>query len=244
MMVIFVFFITHWYLSLFFQTFFLHRYASHNMYKMKPLVEKVFFVLTYIIQGSSFLHPAAYAVLHRRHHQFADTDKDPHSPKVIKNIFAFQKRTFIEYRNLVFQFQKNEITARNVPRWAFLENLAESTVVRGIFILFYSAIYFTYAPSPWFYLLIPVHALMGPIHGFIVNWFGHLVGYRNFNEQDDNSKNTLPVDVLMMGELYQNNHHKSPQKRNFAVRWFEIDLGHLFSDLLLKLNIIQLNKVK
>ena len=30
---------------------------------------------------------------------------------------------------------------------------------------------------------------MGPIHGFIVNWFGHKTGYRNFNELKDNSKN-------------------------------------------------------
>ena len=34
---------------------------------------------------------------------------------------------------------------------------------------------------------------------------------------DDNSKNTLPVDFLMMGELYQNNHHKSPQKVNWGA---------------------------
>ena len=243
-MVIVVFLIGHWYLSLFFQSFFLHRYASHNMFKMNLWVEKVFFLLTFIFQGSSFLHPAAYAVLHRRHHEFADTKKDPHSPHIIKNIFEFQKRTFIVYRDLVSQFQKNEITARNVPRWPFLENLAESMVMRGIFIITYTLIYLVYAPSPWFYLLIPVHILMGPIHGFIVNWFGHLWGYRNFNEQKDNSKNTLPVDVLMMGELYQNNHHKSPQERNFAVRWFEIDLGHLFSALLVKFNIIELNKVK
>ena len=83
---------------------------------------------------------------------------------------------------------------------------------------------------------------MGPIHGFIVNYFGHLVGYRNFKELKDNSKNTLPVDLLMMGELYQNNHHKTPNNRNFSHRWFEIDLGCLFASLLQKLNVIQLNK--
>ena len=46
----------------------------------------------------------------------------------------------------------------------------------------------------------------------------------------------------MMGELYQNNHHKTPNNRNFAHRWFEIDLGCLFASLLQKLNVIQLNK--
>jgi stearoyl-CoA desaturase (delta-9 desaturase) len=52
----------------------------------------------------------------------------------------------------------------------------------------------------------------------------------------------LPVDLLMMGELYQNNHHKTPNNRNFAHRWFEIDLGCLLASFLQKLNVIQLNK--
>ena len=87
-------------------------------------------------------------------------------------------------------------------------------------------------------LLVPIHILMGPLHGFIVNWFGHKSGYRNFKEIPDNSKNTLPLDFLMMGELYQNNHHKMPQKSNFAVRWFEVDLGFTFAYILKKLKII------
>ena len=244
MLVIIIFFIGHWYLSLFFQTFFLHRYASHNMFTMKPWVEKVFFGLTFILQGSSFLHPAAYAVMHRRHHEFADTNKDPHSPKIINNIIEFNKCTFIEYRELVSQFQKNTFDIRNVPRSSLIERLGESLSIRGIFIFIYIAVYITYAPSSWFYILLPIHIFMGPIHGFIVNWFGHLVGYRNFMELADNSKNTLPLDFLMMGELYQNNHHKAPQKRNFAIRWFELDIGHYFSDILLKLNLIQINKAK
>jgi len=114
--------------------------------------------------------------------------------------------------------------------------------VRTLFIFFYISIYWVFAPSPWYFFLIPLHILMGPIHGFIVNWFGHLIGYRNFKELKDNSKNTLPVDLLMMGELYQNNHHKTPNNRNFSHRWFEIDLGCLLASLLQKLNVIQINK--
>ena len=74
---------------------------------------------------------------------------------------------------------------------------------------------------------------MGPFHGFIVNWFGHKIGYRNFNKLKDNSKNTLPVDFLMMGELYQNNHHKYPNNIKFSMKWYEIDFGY-WSTLILK----------
>jgi len=241
-MIIFIILITHWYLSLFLQTFFLHRYASHKLYTMSPTWEKVFFVFTFITQGSSFLNPAAYAIMHRRHHAYADTARDPHSPKYIKNVFEFNKRTFVEYRDLVNQLVHNQIIITDVPRLPTLEKIADSLPVRILFIFFYIGIYWIFSPSFWFLFLIPFHIFMGPIHGFIVNWFGHLIGYRNFKGLKDNSKNTLPVDFLMMGELYQNNHHKAPNNRNFAHRWFEIDLGFLLASLLQKFNIIQLNK--
>ncbi len=71
----------------------------------------------------------------------------------------------------------------------------------------YITIYAVYAQYWWLWLLLPVHFLMSPIHGAIINWFAHKYGYRNF-EVGDTSKNFLPVDFLMMGESYHNNHHK------------------------------------
>ena len=66
---------------------------------------------------------------------------------------------------------------------------------------------------------------MGPIHGLIVNWCGHKYGYRN-KETPDLSTNTLPIDLFLMGELYQNNHHGNPNDIKFAKRWWEIDFGY------------------
>ena len=79
---------------------------------------------------------------------------------------------------------------------------------------------------------------MGPIHGFIVNWFGHKSGYRNFDSLNANSKNTLPLDFLMMGELYQNNHHYKPSNMNFDVKWYEYDFGFLATQFLKRMKII------
>ena len=74
-MAILIFFLAHWYLSLFSQTFFLHRYAAHQMFTMSKGWEKCFYVFTYITQGSSFLSPKAYGIMHRLHHAYADTEK-------------------------------------------------------------------------------------------------------------------------------------------------------------------------
>jgi hypothetical protein len=64
---------------------------------------------------------------------------------------------------------------------------------------------------------------MGPVQGAVVNWAGHKYGYRNFPDEKDQSKNTLIIDFLMLGELFQNNHHKHPMSINFAKKWYEID---------------------
>jgi stearoyl-CoA desaturase (delta-9 desaturase) len=92
-MAILIFFISHWYLSLFAQTFFLHRYAAHKMFTMSPRMEKLFYWLTFIFQGSSFLSTYAYGVMHRLHHAFADTEHDPHSPSFSKNLFDMMWKT-------------------------------------------------------------------------------------------------------------------------------------------------------
>ena len=237
-MVVFIFLFLHWYLSLFFQTVFLHRYASHNMFKLSPIIEKIFFFLTFLFQGSSFLQPAAYGVMHRRHHAFADTPKDPHSPIYNNSILSFNWTTVVEYRRLVEEFKWGERNEKDLPRWPIMERIAESPFTRITFIFLYFLFYLKYSTETWQYSLLSVHILMGPIHGFIVNWFGHKIGYRNFNKLKDNSKNTLPLDILMMGELYQNNHHKYPNNLNFSCKWYEIDFGYWSTRMLRKLRII------
>lgn len=49
---------------------------------------------------------------------------------------------------------------------------------------------------------------MGAVHGAIVNRAGHMIGYIN-HKLDDHSKNTLPLEILTVGELFQNNHHNN-----------------------------------
>ena len=241
-MEILIIFILHWYLSLFVQTFFLHRYASHQMFKMNPVTEKIFFILTWLAQGSSFLHPAAYALMHRKHHEHSDTKKDPHSPKSFNNWISFMNKTRIEYASYTKIVNDEMYKDKSLPRWRFIEKIGDTYTSRVMFGIIYFSLYLIFAPSYWMFLLVPVHILMGPLHGFIVNWFGHKHGYRNFDKLHDNSKNTLFIDFLMLGELYQNNHHRFPTKNNFSFKWYEIDFGYLIVRAFSKLGIITIIK--
>lgn len=242
-MAIIIFFLIHWFMTLFFQTMFLHRYASHKMFTMNAFWEKFFHLFTYISQGSSYLVPSAYAVLHRMHHTYSDTDKDPHSPIFYKDVIDMMKNTRDVYEGIV----NNTIDISNkflgnYPVWKMLDKFGDSWISRLLWASFYISYYVYFANSAWYwYLLLPVHFLMGPVHGAIVNWCGHKYGYRNY-ESEDNSKNTLALDLLMMGELFQNNHHKHPNSSNFAVKWWEFDPTYPILKVLHWVKIIKLRR--
>jgi stearoyl-CoA desaturase (delta-9 desaturase) len=225
-MAIVLFFVGHWWLSLFFQTFYLHRYSAHRMFTMSKFWERFFYLCTYITQGSSFLTPRGYAILHRMHHAFSDTPKDPHSPSNYKGVFAYfhmMSNMWKTYHKLTYREIEPEARfTGGYPEWRSLDRVGQSWAIRIVWGLAYFLFYVKFATSPWMFALVPFHWLMGPIHGGIVNWCGHRYGYRNF-KSDDDSRNTLIFDFVTGGELLQNNHHRFAQSPNFAVRWFEID---------------------
>jgi stearoyl-CoA desaturase (delta-9 desaturase) len=239
---IIVFFVAHWVLSVFCQTFFLHRYAAHKMFTMSPGWERFFYLLTFICQGSSYLNPRAYAILHREHHAFSDTERDPHSPHVYPNLMKMMWVTKARYQGI--QLRRIQPEARfegDTPEWPIIDKFGRTWASHILFMSLYTAYYVHFAPSWHWYLLLPIHFMMGPVHGAIVNWCGHKYGYRNFDTtKDDKSRNTLIFDFLTMGELFQNNHHKFGMSPNFAARWFEIDPTYPVIKLLAWLKIIDL----
>lgn len=241
-MAILVFFLTHWFLSLFCQTFFLHRYASHKMFTMTKFWERFFYFFTFIAQGASFLNPRAYAIMHRMHHAYSDTEKDPHSPHFFRDVWQMTMKTKDIYLNYTkYRIEPEKPFSGNYPEWPLLDKISDSWIVRILFGIGYLAVYLKFAAAWWMFLLIPVHLFMGPVHGAIVNWCGHKYGYASYNNHD-HSKNTLPIDLLLMGELMQNNHHKSPNSINFAQKWFEFDPTFPIIHVLNFIGIIKIRK--
>ena len=209
---------------------------------MNGFWEKVFYFLTFIFQGSSFLNPRAYAIMHRMHHAYSDTEKDPHSPHFIKDVWGLMMQTKDIYFNyLKYKTEPEPQFIDRYPTWAVLDRIGDLWITRLSFVIFYVAFYIAFATHWWMFLLLPIHIVMGPLHGAIVNWCGHKYGYSN-HDNGDHSKNMLPIDFLMMGELFQNNHHKKPNDVNFAQRWFEVDPSYPIIKLMHKLHIIRLRK--
>ena len=83
MLFILVFVFCHWYFSLFTLTFLHHRYASHAVFSMSKPWERVFYLLAYVAQGSAYVSPRTFAILHRMHHAYTDTEKGPVYPVIL-----------------------------------------------------------------------------------------------------------------------------------------------------------------
>ena len=243
-MIILLFFIGHWYLSLFGQTFYLHRYAAHKMYTMSPFWEKFWYIYAWVTQGSSYLNARAYAILHRMHHAFSDTQQDPHTPHFFKEVFTMMWHTRKIYNGVLHgTLEVEEKFLKGYPVYPTIDKIADSWYSRIGFGLGYIAFYVVFATSPWMYLLLPIHFLMGPVQGAVVNWAGHKYGYRNYDEPDQ-SKNTLIFDFLMLGELFQNNHHHAGARPNFAFKWWEFDPVYPVMKLFDKIGMIKLIPLK
>lgn len=211
------------------------------MFTMSKGWERFFYFFTWLTQGSSFLSPTVYGIMHRLHHAYADTEKDPHSPSYSDNLFDMMWKTKNFYNDLLRGKSKVEAKfLKNIPNWHLMERIGDSWVSRLGWGVLYTLFYVKFATNPWMYALLPVHYLMGPVHGVIINWFAHKYGYVNF-KVNDTAKNLLPFDFLMMGESYHNNHHKLGGRANFGIRWHEFDPTY---PVILLLNAVHVIKLK
>ena len=240
--------IAHWYVSLFFQTAFHHRYCTHGQFTMSKRWERAFHVMAYLAQGSSYLLTRAYVIMHRMHHAYSDEENDPHSPKgFTRDFWSLLKFTWGMSEKFAYIKRSEAKLALDPEKKHFLQNLApitrfdrwaDSWYSRLLFGVLYALPYYFFADMWWQWILLPIHFVMAPIQGTIVNWFGHKVGYVNF-DNGDLSTNTSKRDFFLMGELLQNNHHRHPARPNFAVKNDEYDPTYsIFLRMLERLKII------
>lgn len=241
-MAIIIFLILHWYLSLFFQSVFHHRYAAHNMFTMNKFWERVFYIGCFLTQGSSYISAYAYGLMHRLHHVHTDKAEDPHSPHNDPNPFLMMWVTRNNYINI--HLGKTIIEnkyKKNLPEWESFDKIAHNWAVRIIWIIVYILIYAWLATAWWQWLFLPITIIMGSFQGMAINWWAHKFGYENFKMRNT-SKNILPFDFVFWGEAYHNNHHKHPATPNNAIKWFEWDMGFQSMRFLHFLRIIQLKR--
>src|SRR5213593_3906876 len=149
-MAILAVFVGHWVLAAFFQSSFHHRYASHRMFTMSRRAERMFHVLTYLTQGSSYLSPRAYAILHREHHAYSDTARDPHAPGFFSNVLSMMWATAVRYgRHLNRSSSPEPRFLGGYPEWPVLERVGSAWMARLAWGAGYGFLYLWLATAWW-----------------------------------------------------------------------------------------------
>jgi stearoyl-CoA desaturase (Delta-9 desaturase) len=243
-MILLLLILFHWYASLFFQSFFHHRYAAHGLFVMSKGWERFFYVCCFITQGSSYISANSYGIMHRLHHAHTDDADDPHSPLNSPGFLATMWQTRNSYHDIYRgKTPVDDKYRANLPEWKAFDKIAHNWVTRLVWIAIYISLYIYFATAWWMYLFLPFTIAIGSVQGAAVNWWAHKFGYENY-KLDNTSKNILPFDVLFWGEAYHNNHHKNPSRPNNAVKWFEFDAAYLVMLVMHKLHIIRIKKLQ
>lgn len=191
-----------------------HRLLSHRAFRA-PRWFRIFGSLcgVYGFYGS----PLAWASVHRDHHRWSDTEKDPHSP-LFKPWWDVQIFSFLytpRFRNIP------DLTADPFLRFVHKHYLK---IHVGIILILVAidpfAVFYAYL-WPAFFIW---HFASS------VNVLGHLTGYRNFQTKDS-SRNNWWLSLLVFGEGWHNNHHAHPARASFSSKWWEIDPGNWIVNL-------------
>jgi stearoyl-CoA desaturase (delta-9 desaturase) len=235
----FAMFLATYFINLIYVSVFYHRGLAHGALVLTPWLRRFVIASGNWVTG---IDPKAWVCMHRRHHLYSDTERDPHSP-VHVGLFgvAFAQlrgyqRTLAsllvgrqEYLSVVadLDFEVNVLNAKRLWWAPYALHLALAVGIAAA------------SQQPWLGLAFLLGASSHPIEGWLVNALGHAAGYRNF-DTPDNSRNNLTVAWLVMGEGLQNNHHERPASANFAVRWWEPDAGYWVCRVLQIFGLLQL----
>ncbi|MGB2662412.1 MAG: fatty acid desaturase [Candidatus Acidiferrum sp.] len=149
---------------------------------------------------------------HRMHHQFTDTDGDPHSPREGK---WWSAMGWILVGNALRQ---DDVTLkRYVPDFHvwITEFHFVPTIILGIML---------FLVGGWPFLLggIFFRTVAGHHATWLINSATHIWGSRRF-ETRDRSTNNWWVALLTLGEGWHNNHHAHPTSAQHGMRWYEFD---------------------
>jgi stearoyl-CoA desaturase (delta-9 desaturase) len=194
---------------------FYHRMFTHKSWDCPQWLK----VVGLHISALSLLSPVIpWVALHREHHRYSDTDKDPHSP-------LFVSRSYVQFKSSYFKFN---------TRYAL-------ELMRDKYCKFYTVYYFEVILLTWALI-----GLMFGLHGILVWLAGTSISILSANTinslthgnrlwigqyQSENPKDTSKNDMFLgyVGfDGWHSNHHTSPGKYYYGEQWWEIDLAGIY----------------
>ncbi len=193
-----------------------HRQLTHRGFQSPDWVKDILAIFgSMALQGS----PIDWVTTHRLHHQFCDTDKDPHSPRHGKYWSHVGWVT-------VGTSQDNgpEVEKRYIPDLLKDRSIVliskywyVPTIIAGVILGLIGG---------WTMILwgIFLTTTLGWHFTWFVNSVTHVWGSRRFEIEDDSTNNAW-VAAVSFGEGWHNNHHAHPTSVRHGLAWYEFDVN-------------------
>jgi len=191
-----------------------HRYFSHRAFRTSRFFQ---FVLAFVAQSSAQKGVLWWAAHHRRHHRYADTELDVHSPA--------QRGFFYAHVGWIF-VPRNDPTehaaVQDLGKFKDLLWLDRHPYLPAI--LLATA---TWLIAGWPGLVVGFcWSTVAVWHAtFSINSLAHVSGRRRYVTGDD-SRNNWWLALLTLGEGWHNNHHAYQASARQGFRWWEYDLTY------------------
>lgn len=195
----------------------MHRLYAHNAFKATKTLEAILLVLaTGILQKSVVW----WAGLHRRHHQFSDTERDPYT---VKHGFWWAHMGWMlrkrpetaptEVRDLF----KNPLVKwqyKNYPLLAFVTAFVVPTVLGALWGDAIGGL----LVGGFLRLCIQYHSTWS------INSVAHSFGSRRYTKAGTARTNPW-LGLITVGESYHEYHHLAPSDYRLGTRWYDLDPG-------------------
>jgi stearoyl-CoA desaturase (delta-9 desaturase) len=213
-------------------TLYLHRSQTHGAMTFSPGVAHF---MRFWLWVRTAMPTREWVAVHRCHHAYVDTDRDPHSP-----IFYGIWRVVFLGTGLYHRAAHNtaivEQYGKGTPDDVLERHLYDPLSVLGPVLTLITNLWLF---GMWGLPMWLVEMAWIPFFAAgVINGLGHYWGYRNFETPD--ASTNLPGrywSFLTCGEALHNNHHNIQNAVHFAMRPGEIDPGYWYFSVLRMLGL-------
>lgn len=215
-----------------------HRGVCHRVIECSPAIVNFSRFLTWFVGSHYAGWQKIWAATHRKHHIYADTESDPHSPHIwgIKILLPSSGQLGEPYH----------ITPQDMTKYAPDIETPNDWVEHHVFNKLQGK-YFYHAVN--LILFGPIGTILGflllwpisnwiVIHAYISHKFG--IHYEKNLLPNDRSINLFPIGIIFAGEDLAANHHNNPRLAKLSKRWYEFDSGWCVIKILSFLRLVKI----
>ena len=218
-------------------TLFLHRGQAHRSIKFHPIIEHFMRFWLWLTTG---MITKEWVAIHRKHHRYCETSQDPHSP----GIYGIWKVLFggaLLYADAARDKKMIRQFGVGTPNDWMEKNIYSRFEFHGVILLLILNTLFFHG---WGIVMWLIQMAWIPFWAAgMVNGVGHWFGYRN-NNTKDKSRNIFPLGIIIGGEELHNSHHHNPRSVKLSQKWYEFDIGWMWLNIMIKLQLAKIRKSK